>query len=148
MVTENQKRDMVRRGYKSEEKYLAARERERIRARCRRLGIEDPCSLPEVNKTPWVYDSDKARASALRRNYGITVDEYDEMLYKQNGVCKICGGIETSSNKWGIKRLAVDHNHDTGKVRGLLCNNCNRGLGLLKDSTELLSNAIKYLKEV
>ncbi|MBE3042995.1 endonuclease VII domain-containing protein [Candidatus Bathyarchaeota archaeon] len=59
----------------------------------------------------------------------------------QNHVCVICGGTN------GKKRLAVDHDHRTGVIRGLLCNRCNQALGLMRDSYELLTNAIKYLQK-
>lgn len=79
------------------------------------------------------------RNGHLVRKYGITADEYDERLARQGGGCKICGrSLERI-------RLAVDHDHKTGKVRGILCENCNRGLGMFKDSPELLQNAIQYL---
>ena len=64
---------------------------------------------------------------------------YDTLFKKQGGVCYICG------NPPGKKKLAVDHNHVTGKIRGLLCNNCNRGLGLFKDNGKLLARALIYL---
>lgn len=76
----------------------------------------------------------------LKQNYKISLEEYQEMLAEQEYVCAICG--ETCS-----KNLAVDHNHVTGKIRGLLCQRCNRGLGFFADSTHKLQNAIKYLKE-
>jgi len=77
----------------------------------------------------------------LKSLYGITVEQYEAMLELQNGVCAICGGINTRKLK-----LAVDHDHDTGKVRGLLCDRCNRGIGLLRDSNNI-TNALKYLEE-
>jgi len=78
----------------------------------------------------------------MKRDYGITLDEYDEMFDKQSGLCLICK--EPCNSGY---RLAVDHNHATGKVRGLLCGKCNRGLGNFGDSILLLEQAIKYLKE-
>lgn len=72
------------------------------------------------------------------RSYGITMEVYQQMYNNQGGACAICGS-ETD--------LFVDHNHETGEVRGLLCNSCNTGVGLLKDSPSNLSNAIKYLLE-
>jgi len=76
----------------------------------------------------------------LKRKFNLTMDGYEDMLSKQYGVCAICGGTCTKS-------LAVDHNHTTGKVRGLLCNSCNRGLGYLKDSRHILQSAIDYLEK-
>ena len=80
----------------------------------------------------------------LMNRYGITPEIYEQERIKQNYSCKICG-IHESSEKH--KRLHVDHNHSTGKYRGLLCGPCNRALGLLKDKTESLKNAIEYLNE-
>lgn len=82
------------------------------------------------------------RSDALRRGYGIVLDQYAEMLTSQNGVCAICGGVNRDGRK-----LFVDHDHGTGKVRGLLCNLCNRGIGNLRDSVDLLEAAIRYLNE-
>lgn len=81
--------------------------------------------------------------SMVRRKYGLTPEAWKSLLERQDGVCAICKRPESSPNK---KNLSVDHCHTTGKIRGLLCNTCNRGIGLLKDSTALLSAAIEYLK--
>lgn len=94
--------------------------------------------------------TDKYRASMrnnrYKRLFGISLDEYNEMLENQNYVCLICHCPETSKhNNQKIKELAVDHCHSTGKVRGLLCDRCNHILGLAKDSKTLLLNAIAYL---
>lgn len=80
------------------------------------------------------------RKSDLRRAYGLTPAQYDEMLESQGGVCAICG--ETTA-----RRLAVDHAHDTGAIRGLLCTRCNPGLGYFRDNPVLLDKAIHYLFE-
>ena len=77
----------------------------------------------------------------LKRLYGITLEEYKARMLKQDSRCAICGGV----NKSG-KQLAVDHHHITGKVRGLLCSNCNNGLGLFQDNPELLNKAAAYIK--
>jgi len=80
-----------------------------------------------------------------RNNCGVS--EYERLFEVQQGRCMICGRQEGHRNQYGKScRLAVDHDHTTGKVRGLLCNNCNRGLGRFKDSIELLEAAIRYLK--
>jgi hypothetical protein len=80
------------------------------------------------------------RKHKLKSIYGITLEDYKNILNKQNGKCAICG--EPSINK----RFSVDHNHTTGKVRGLLCNNCNTGIGLLKENLEIIQRALLYLK--
>jgi hypothetical protein len=74
--------------------------------------------------------------------YGITLEDYDEMLHQQNGCCAICGSNDAGGPG---KRFVVDHNHTTGEVRGLLCNNCNRALGYFMDSPRSISKALDYL---
>lgn len=84
------------------------------------------------------------RIKSLYR-YGITLKDYDELLQKQNGKCAICQQIEIKKNQHGLVSLAVDHDHKTGKVRGLLCSKCNCLLGYAKDSIINLKKAIDYL---
>lgn len=83
----------------------------------------------------------KYHPGTLLGTYGITVDEYRKMEAKQNRCCAICGG------KNGLRSLGVDHDHETKKVRGLLCNSCNSGLGMFKDNIKLLAKAIVYLED-
>ena len=77
----------------------------------------------------------------LKHRFGISLDEYKEMLKNQNNSCKICNSVCKTG-----RSLAVDHNHKTGNIRGLLCAYCNRGIGLLHDDINLLEEAVKYLK--
>lgn len=79
------------------------------------------------------------KRSVLKAKYGLAWSEYQEMFERQNGVCAICKGTEED------RMLAVDHNHETDIVRGLLCGTCNRALGLFKDSPELLQVAKEYV---
>ena len=81
----------------------------------------------------------------IEKKYGITRQDYEDMLAEQNGVCAICGKI----NRFDAfhQRLAVDHNHDTGNVRGILCTSCNSALGMVDDNIEVLEKMISYLKE-
>ena len=79
----------------------------------------------------------------IRQDYGITIDQYNEMFSKQNGCCGICG--KHQSNEEMGRRLAVDHCHTTKKVRGLLCRKCNTALGLFRDNPELIQKALSYL---
>lgn len=83
------------------------------------------------------------RKTRLRNEYGLSLDEYSEMLLRQGGVCAICGKQQGDK---GIDRLAVDHDHKTGNVRGLLCSACNQGLGHFRDESSLLIAAIQYLR--
>lgn len=77
----------------------------------------------------------------LITRYGISIEEYNEMFLSQDGKCKICGLHQASMGR----RLSIDHDHDTGAVRGLLCANCNGGLGNFKDKEEVLRIAADYL---
>ena len=86
---------------------------------------------------------DKEKNLYLRRVYGITLEDYNRMLQEQGGKCAICKGDEPTKNA-----LAVDHCHDTKRIRGLLCTNCNKILGHAKDNTDVLFAAIQYLKNV
>lgn len=85
------------------------------------------------NRVRWGY--------TLKHRYNITPEDYERMYEEQGGVCAICGGPQASDKK----RFDIDHDHTTGEVRGLLCNNCNRGLGHLQDSVPLLKKAVEYL---
>jgi hypothetical protein len=82
-----------------------------------------------------------ARARSALSRYGITQDEYDQMILDQGGVCAICGEDCPTG-----RRLAIDHDHKNGQVRALLCTHCNRGLGAFRDSVDLLVSAIEYLR--
>lgn len=86
----------------------------------------------------------------LKTRYGISYAQYAELEEKQLGVCYICSKLpsQTSRSTGKLFRLHVDHNHVTGKVRGLLCDGCNRGLSGFRDDVELLRKAIGYLEKV
>lgn len=80
-----------------------------------------------------------------RRKYGISVSHYYDLLAVQEGKCAICGTMTPSSHREDIIHFCVDHDHATGKARGLLCVECNVGLGGFKDNHESLARAIEYL---
>lgn len=82
----------------------------------------------------------------LKRTYDITIGDYEQMLEDQKHLCKLCGNEGFTMGKHHKVKLVVDHCHVVGHVRGLLCHNCNRALGLLKDDTSVLEKAIHYLK--
>jgi Recombination endonuclease VII len=87
--------------------------------------------------------------SKLKSLYGITVDEYYKMLAEQDGGCAICATKVASIRKRKFvtsEMFFVDHSHATGKVRGLLCSRCNRGLGYFEDSPERMQTAVEYLR--
>jgi hypothetical protein len=77
----------------------------------------------------------------LRLNYGMTQPQFLELLAKQDGACAICGTLDPAPHP----SFSVDHDHQTGKVRGLLCFNCNIALGKFRDSPDLLEKALVYL---
>lgn len=78
----------------------------------------------------------------LMLDHGMTVEEYRVIWQRQKGLCGICNKTETEAGR----RLAVDHCHKTGRVRGLLCGNCNRGIGNLQENIITLQSAINYLR--
>jgi hypothetical protein len=84
--------------------------------------------------------------SRLKRNlkslYGLTVEQYEKMITDQKGICLICERHVTECRQ----RLNVDHDHITGKVRGLLCGPCNAALGIFQDDIEILKRAVAYLE--
>lgn len=79
---------------------------------------------------------------ARKRRYGISAEEYDALSIRQKGACAICGGPPVKNRK----SLSVDHCHETGRIRGLLCGRCNTGLGMFKDLPALLEKALQYLR--
>ena len=96
----------------------------------------------EPKKTQRRQRSDRERRDqALRVKYGIGLEQYEEMLAKQGGVCAIC----ESPPRHQARPLNVDHCHKSGKVRGLLCTPCNAAIGGLRDSPELMRKAIEYV---
>lgn len=86
-----------------------------------------------------------SHAYGLKLRYGLTVEQYNEMLEKQNGRCGICSIHKNDLTNQLGGHLYVDHDHLTGKVRGLLCRNCNLAIGYFEDKSECLKKAILYL---
>ena len=88
---------------------------------------------------------DQQKARGLRDSFDLSLDEYRKMLEAQDGKCAICSQPETHKRNGKLKALAVDHNHKTGAIRGLLCSDCNTGIGKLKDDPKVLRLAAQYL---
>lgn len=87
------------------------------------------------------------RHNQLKHKFNIGLHEYDTMLKLQNNSCKICGINQEKHVEIFKKVLCVDHSHKNGKIRGLLCEDCNIGLGRFKDNIYFLSNAVEYINE-
>jgi hypothetical protein len=101
--------------------------------------------MREYNKRKRSANPDYFWNASLKKMYGVTVEWYNEQYEKQNGVCAICKRAETAKIRGKVVRLAVDHCHKTGKVRGLLCMQCNRGIGNLNHDARILQSALEYL---
>lgn len=108
------------------------------------MGVRPECKKCSLIKMKSWYRQNtyNVRSSKLRSKFGISRAEYEEMAKNQNYRCLIC-----SKHQSELKRgLAVDHCHISGQIRGLLCNRCNRGIGMLNDDTNTIENALAYIK--
>lgn len=134
------------------------------RDKSRKSGFRNECrSCSSIRAKKW-YNTEKGRAArkkqyerrkktgkhylsvlkaALKRDYNMTISEYCALLESQNQVCGICGGVNSDG-----RRLFIDHDHKTGKVRGLLCHQCNIMLGHAKDNLSVLRSAVGYLEKL
>lgn len=121
----------------------------------RRAASEELRAYGRANAKAWAARNrararKNARASRLRTKYGMSIADFDARLLAQRGLCSICGVLMTPparrarANRSGV---TVDHCHDTGRVRGLLCYECNLGLGVFKDSLQRLRAAVAYLEK-
>ncbi len=138
--------------------------KEETKARNRKWAEENPERMKELQQKhreenlekmkarskQW-YQDNKARAavnskkSKLRTQYGISLETYDAMMEEQKWHCPICG-VELNKEETATSPR-IDHNHETGQVRGILCMKCNSGLGMFKDSPLLLMRAAAYLED-
>lgn len=89
-------------------------------------------------------NQDEIREYHYQNRYGISLEQYEEKLKEQDYSCAICGSKHTSNDR--MKRLVVDHNHNTGQVRGLLCHACNVAIGAAKEQEDILMACISYLR--
>ena len=116
--------------------YADKRFKAKLKSECKECHKQQCYKWAQKNK-------DKKAAYQRKCTFGITMEDYNQFLEDQNSVCAICQQKCGSGN-----RLSVDHCHNSGKVRGLLCGNCNRALGLFKDNKKFLQKAIDYLGEL
>mgnify|MGYP000872898381 FL=1 len=98
----------------------------------------------EVDAASYQRSKDKRRSYNLMKLYGISIEQYEHMLAQQDGCCYICR--KPPSGKANGSKLAVDHDHETDQIRGLLCDHCNKGLGQFRDDPELLRLAAAYVE--
>jgi len=108
---------------------------------------ENRLRLREEKRLDRISHPEKYARHDLKRYYGLDIDKYNELFDEQKGLCAICGKPESTVKNNKVIKLAVDHCHETMKIRGLLCHNCNHGLGSFKDSSGNLENAIEYLEK-
>lgn len=124
----------------------AYRENPEYRENMKRRSRDRAARLKADNPKQWFEHERRKGLKHRCKTLGITLSDYDAMLKKQDGVCAICGEEETHVKRGRVVGLSLDHYHgDDVKVRGLLCNNCNRGLGFLGDNPENLWKAFDYL---
>jgi hypothetical protein len=110
---------------------------------------EDPDRIVKLRDWQKAYREKNRETLVARerqRKFGITHAEYAELHHKQGGVCAICKKPETATRHGKVKSLAVDHCHATGRIRGLLCADCNTGIGKLKEDKSIFLAAIQYLQ--
>ena len=120
-------------------------------AECRQNATREHHNKPESkikHKLWYKRYEENAEDARMKRLYGISLNQYKLMFEEQNGCCALCHQPETSKAASGkILRLSVDHNHQTGSIRGLLCFVCNRGIGFIRDDIELAIRVLEYIDE-
>jgi len=121
-------------GYKAK-KQRNATNKKYLHSRCKEC---DHARVKIYHKNNRAKVTKQQLISHRRRKYGLTEEKYNNMILSQNNLCAIC-------NKSSRKTLHIDHSHKTGEVRGLLCNNCNTGIGFFKEDISIFTRAIKYL---
>ena len=109
----------------------------------RKDGTYSYCKTCMVSINQRNYNAEARRRRALKEHYNITPEDYDRMFFEQDGKCAICLGTESYHTS---PRLHVDHCHNTGAVRGLLCSKCNTGIAKFEDQPESLRRAADYLE--
>lgn len=120
-----------------------------VASRCKKCRNSESAAYRKLNPEKMAAQARKWRNNNKKRHlnnvlmlkFKISVDAYERMYKEQNGCCAICESLSISG-----RRMAVDHNHSTGEIRGLLCDKCNRGIGFLKDSIHNLQKAVNYLE--
>jgi hypothetical protein len=119
-----------------------ARNPERVKEHSHRYYVNNTAKVKERSQKRRVEKAAEVLDARLHKAYGISLEEYTQVLIHQGGVCAVCGGLQQS----GKSRLEVDHDHETGAIRGLLCGKCNSLLAFAGDLESTLQSAIDYLR--
>jgi hypothetical protein len=110
-------------------------------------GLQNECKACNTSRKKSWHQTDSGKASSantkLKRRYGITLSEYESMVLEVGSKCEICGDTKSYLNH----KLCIDHDHNTGNIRGVLCKACNLAVGNLKDSPELALKTFEYLNK-
>lgn len=148
--TPEENREYMKKYYQKNKHRWKKRTREQqdeINAKRRELYATDPeyrkSHIASVKEGRIKYP--KTRLAQVLRKYGLTIKQYERMLKKQKGRCAVCKRKDSGDRRG--HRMHVDHCHDTGVVRGLLCSNCNMGIGKFGDDPERLEIAAAYLRK-
>ncbi len=128
---------------KAYKKAYYEKNKEKINAQKKSYNEKNKEKIKAEKKAYREKNKDRLRNKELKRNFGISLHEYNLMHTEQKGKCACCGIHQNELTK----KFAVDHDHDTGLIRGLLCNNCNLALGKLGDNIEGLMKALNYLEK-
>src|SRR5712675_1977499 len=113
---------------RAKSKRTRKRNREKLNAKAKKKYWKNPKEMNEKSRQYYKKNSDKVKGTRILRVYNITLDQYNQMFIEQNGNCAICNRNQSEF----LKDLSIDHCHETGKIKGLLCINCNTAIGSLK----------------
>lgn len=139
------RREANREAYNASMREWLSKNKERVNAERRakrEFDLAHAEKLRAKDRERYAASPKKHRSSKLKSKYGITIEEYEEMYKSQNGLCSICGKHKPDCGHDG---LVVDHCHEKGHVRELLCASCNHALGKFNDNIATVKNAVKYL---
>ena len=123
-----------------------------IRCKCKECCKQETIDWRDKNRSEYnnyvaewrAKNPERQHKTEIKRRYSLSIEDYNSMLTKQKCKCKICGKQHDPSLKRG--RLYVDHDHDTGKVRGLLCGPCNSAIGYFNHDIKIMAKAIQYMQ--